>query len=140
MVLSKKSKQLIADELTYVAKNVREVDGISKKLFYFSASFPMIQRVFNIEFDPELVLIHNTLQHTYNFISSRYQGIIKGEEKVIELPTGLFDILADTIQELGDAILNNSKITPALQRIARLGFVTTGNGYYLYQKNLLKLE
>lgn len=140
MLLSKKSKQIIVDELAYVAKNIREVDNIEKKLYYLSASFSVIQRVFNIEYDSELILIHSTIQKAYQEISARYLSITKGDDKVIGLPEGLFDKLADAIQELGDALLNNGNITLALQRVARLGYVSTGNGYYLYQKNLLKLE
>ena len=139
MELSDNSRTIIADEFKYVTKKIREEQDIAQKLYFFSGSYALIQRIFNLEYDSSLILVHDVLQSTYMAINGRLNSIISGEEKVIKLPEELFSSLAKAVDDLGDAILNKRDSSESLQKIATISFVTTGNGYYLYQKGILKI-
>lgn len=139
MALSDNTREIIAQELKYVTRRIREEKDIAQKLYFFSGAYGLIQRIFNLEFDPSLVLIHEVLQRTYMAVNSRVNSIVSGQEKVIKLPEGLFSSLAKAVDELGDAILNKTDNSESLQKIATIAFMMTGNGYYLYQKGILRI-
>ncbi len=139
MELSNNSRTIIAKEFKYVTKKMREEQDVATKLYFFSGTYALIQRIFNLEYDPSLILIHDVLQSTYTSINGRLESIIRGEEKVIKLPEELFSSLAKAVDKLCDAILNNRDSSESLQKIATIAFVATGNGYYLYQKGILKI-
>ncbi len=64
---------------------------------------------------------------------------VKGQEVVIKLPEGLMKALADYTQKLGESIRDDSDIKDALSNIAKLAYISTGNGYYLYKMGKLEL-
>ena len=139
MKLSDDARKKIANEFKYVAKSMREEKDIMQKIYFFSATYAMVQRIFNLEFDPYLVLMHNVLQNTYMTINGVLIAITTGQERAIKIPNILFSSLADATDALGDAILKEKDTTEALQKIATLSFAATGNGYYLCQKGTLKI-
>ncbi len=139
MDISQDSRKTIADEFEYVAKRMKEEQQLPTKLYFFTGSYNILHRIYNLEFDPSLLLIHNVLQSTYEFVSGRLGSIVTGQERVVSIPQGLFDSLADTLKQLGNAIRNNEDFVEPLQRIVMIGYATTGNGYYLYQKGILKI-
>jgi len=96
-------------------------------------------RITSLEFDPSLVLVHDVLQRTYRNIDTRLTAIGSGQERAIKVPEGLFDRLAKHLDELSNAIDNNKDINEPLKKIAVISYVTTGNGYYLYKKGILKI-
>ena len=138
MNLSEVSKKVLLDEFRYVAKRLDEESEIPNKLYVYSGAHSVVFRVLNSEFSPELVLTHNVLQNTYTQINSAFGAIAKGAEKVITIPEGLFDFLAQSLRDLADAVAKNGDITMPLGKIAMAGYATTGNGYYLHQKRILK--
>jgi uncharacterized protein YacL (UPF0231 family) len=139
MKLSFDSKKVIVDELRYVANRVPKEAEITKKVYVYSAAHAVVNRILNIEFQPELVLIHNVLQSTYIQINNTLNNIMTGPERVVTIDAGLFDFLAQSLQDLADVISEDGDITTQLGKIAVAGYATTGNGYYLYQKGILKL-
>ena len=140
MKLSFDNKKTLVDELRYVASGLLKKESeIPTKLYVYSAAHAVVNRVFNIEFDPDLILIHAILQNTYIEIRNAFDNIASGREKVIMIPEGLFNFLAQSLQDLADVIAKDGDVTPHLKKIAIAGYATTGNGYYLYQKGILKL-
>lgn len=139
MKLSDASKKILIDELGYVADRLKKESDIPNKLFVCSAAPAVVYRVLNIEFDPELVLIHNVVQDTYTRIHSTFGNIVAGKERVIMIPEGLFSFLAQSLQDLAHMISEGGDVTIPLGKIAIAGYATAGNGYYLYQKGILKL-
>ena len=75
MILSEEKRTIIINEFNKVHGLMKNTNDISEKLFYFSASYAMVSRVFNIEFDPLLILIHSVLQTTYSNINSFVSSI-----------------------------------------------------------------
>jgi len=139
MAISDNLRKVMADEFRYVAERIREEKDLARKNYFFSAAYAVVYRVFNLEFDSSLVLVHDVLQRTYRNIDTRLTAIGSGQERAIKVPEGLFDRLAKHLDELGNAIDNKKDITEPLRKIAVISYVTTGNGYYLYKKGILKI-
>jgi len=141
MNISNHYKEIIVEELKNVATKMKESNDITDKLYFFSAAFAILDRIFNLEFNPTLVLIHMVLQTAYFTISGRVEALIKGQDKVIKIPMGFFDSLQETILDIANSISKDDKneLFKNLQKIANLSYVTTGNGYYLFQKEMLKI-
>lgn len=139
MKLSNNSRQIIVDEFLYIANRLNGESQITDKIYAYSAAYSVVNRVLNIEFEPTLILMHSVLQTTHAQINNTSGAIAAGAEKVITIPKNLFNYLAQGLQDLVAAISKDGDILTPLERIAIAGYITTGNGYYLYQKGILKL-
>jgi len=139
MVKSDKFKETIIDEIDYVIKKMDESPSAEKKLYYFSAVYAVMQRVFNLEYDPNLVYAHFVTNNTYNYFIERLRAIEKGKEDTIPITEEQFARLTELTKELADNISEKKDITPTLKKLSVLAYSTTGNGYYLLQKGLLKI-
>ena len=139
MQISQKFRELLVDELKIVTKKVRKEEDFKIKNYYFSATYGTISRIFNFDFNPELVLIHTVLNFVYVAVGNLQKRIDRGEEEVIRIPDKFFDKLANLTEELAIAIEKDEKIYEVLQEIAVHIYVLSGNGYYLYQKGVIKI-
>ena len=141
MNISDHYKGLIVNEFRKVAKGMKDANYISQKIYWFSATFGIVNRILNLEFDDTLVCIHIILNATYNLINHRADNIKKSTEAAIDFPQDLFKNLQETILELSDNIEHNNEheIFKNLQKIAKIAYSTTGNGYYLYLQGKLQL-
>ena len=70
---------------------------------------------------------------------TRSDIIILGKDTVIDFPEGFFEKLSECLEELAKNIENNQDTYAVLQKISLLAYISTGNGYYLYQKGILKI-
>lgn len=132
-------RKTIVSEFRYVAEKMREEKQSAQKLYFFSAAYGVVFRIINLEFDPTLVFIHNVLQHTHVTINSMALRIEGKEERVIQIPEKVFESLVEALEELSNKIEIDTDVSPTLQRISNIAYVTTGNGYYLYQKGIPKI-
>jgi hypothetical protein len=139
MKIDENYKARIVNEIKLVVKKMREEQDLRRKTYYFSAVHAEIVRVFNLSYDPELVFIHNVLQDTYQNLRARTDALILGRDVVIPVPEALFLELCNTLEELADKITKNEDLYNTLQKISVLGYTVTGNGYYLYEKGILKI-
>ena len=139
MNISDNFRKTIVSEFRYVAKKMREEEQPSQKLYFFSAAYGVVFRILNLKFDPSLVFIHNILQHTHTIVNTVDIQIARGEERVIQIPEKVFESLTKALEELSDKIEADKDMSPTLQKISNISYVTTGNGYYLYQKGILKI-
>ena len=139
MQISENLRKMIADEFEYVVGKMHASKEPSQKLYFFSAIYGVISRVLNIEYDSTLALIHLVVVTAHSTIDNRYRALGRGEEVGIGMAAGLFDKLTDATKMLGNAIEKNSHPLEALEIIAVIVHSTTGNGYYLYQKGMLKI-
>lgn len=133
-------KQKLVDELRNVASKMHEETDIRKRNFFFSATYGAIFRTFNIDFDPELVLLHNVLNTAYNTANALLERFERGEERIIKIPDKFYDKLTSLTEELAKAIEEDKSVYEIIQQIAVLSYTLTGNGYYLSQKGIIKLE
>lgn len=139
MKLTSKNKEALLKEIKFAAKKMAETEDPKGKLYYFSAVYAIMQRIFNLEFDPELVFIHMVLNTTYSVLQDRLATIESGAEKVVKIPENLFDKLTEATKEIAKKIENNESSYEVLQKFVILGYVVSGNGYYLYEKGMLKI-
>jgi hypothetical protein len=138
MKISDNYRKIIVKEIDYVLKMMDET-GAAEKLYYFTGIHNVISRIFNLEYDTDLIYMHFILQQTYGAFQSRLQSIQKGGDKVVPLTAEHFEKLTLAIKELRTRIKKKEDIDPTLRKFVLLAFSTTGNGWYLLQKGLLKI-
>ena len=138
MKISASMKKVLLDEIEYALTKMKSNPEPSKKLFYFSAIYGCAMRIINIEFDPELAFIHHVTNLAYGQINAAIVAAGK-PAAIVTIPEKVFEKLETAIGELKTKIEKNEKTYTVLEKIANIGYSTTGNGYYQYLKgNLLK--
>ncbi len=141
MNISGNYKKVIAKEFRGIVEKMKGTKNLSEKMYFFSATYGVVSRVFNLEFDPALVFTHFVINAACSTINGRLLALKGGQDNVVQIPEGLFDSLQKVIEKLAENIEtgNEDKLFKNLQKIANIAFTTTGNGYYLYQKGMLKI-
>ncbi|MBI2910007.1 MAG: hypothetical protein HYX92_20390 [Chloroflexi bacterium] len=139
MNISEQLRKLLVDEIRFVVQKMKASPDAGTKSYFFSAVHGAANRVSNIEFDPEVAFINFVLNSAFQNINARIAAMAQRQETGIGVPEGLFDKLEDALEDLRGRIERDEKTYPALERIATLAFTTTGNGYYLYSKGVIKV-
>jgi len=137
MQISDNFRKLIAQEIDYVVSKMDKANDASRKLYYFSGVQGAVNRVFNLEYDPELIFIHVVLSQTYSAFSQRLQALKQGDD-MVPLSEEQFGRLSEFTKELGKRIKANKDTDDVLKKFVLLSYSTTGNGYYLLDKGILK--
>jgi len=135
MKISELHKKKLVSEIEFVVEKMKSEEDPQKKIYYFSALHGALARIFNIEFDSDLVFAHMVTNATYNTFNLR----LLTPDKIIEIPPEIFEKLTEVTEEFKNAIEKNKNLYEVLKKFVLLGFVTSGNGYYLYQRKLLKI-
>jgi len=128
----------LVNEIRFVADRIRIEKDPRTKLYYYSGIYGEMLRIFNFHFDPQLLFCHNVLNYTYQGMKSRADIIVMGKDTLIDFPDGFFDKLCEYLERLASDIETNHDLYPTLQAISCLAYITTGNGYYLFQKGILR--
>lgn len=138
--ISETYKTILADELALVREKMNDEPDPRKKIYYFSAAYAMVQRIFNMdsEVDQQLVFIHTVLASSYITIKDRVNLIVAGD-RLITLPEDFFDKISIYLQQLEEKIRTNEDTYTVLEKIAVLSYIAEGNGHYLVQKGRLGL-
>ena len=97
-------------------------------------------RLLNINFDSHLLFAHNVLHAAFGTMRGRADAIVLARDVVINFPPGFFEKLSSLLDELAIVIEQNGELYKILQDIFNLAYITTGNGYYLFQKGIIKLK
>ena len=142
MKISNDSKEIIVKEFEKVLEVMSNTKDHKEKLYYFSATYAMVSRVLNIEYDDMLIFIHSVLLNSYSNINSFFNNIISNKDTFYSIPKNYFDILENALRDLTRAIDQNDElvINNILKRFSLIGYITTGNGNYLYKKGMLRIE
>ena len=138
MKISKKMKDEIVKEIEHVVCEMKKNDDPFKILSYFSGIHGLMNRVFNIEYDPELVFMHHVLSTVHTGFINRMDSIRKGDPVII-LDESYFKKLISLCINLKDKIAEDGNVDNTLKKFIVLLYATTGNGYYLKNKGLLKI-
>jgi hypothetical protein len=139
MNISEESRNMIVKEIDYIASKMQKAATPEEKLYYFSATYGLINRVVNFEYDDELIFLHFVLQQAYMALQQRLVALTKGGDSIIPLTEKHFDKLLKTTKELGKKIKQGEEITGTLKEFVILAYTTTGNGYYLLGKGIIKI-
>lgn len=132
-------KNLIVDEMEFAIRKMNKTQDGLEKMFYFSAVFGVLHRVYNTEFNPELLYIHFILRATHEGFQNRLNAIIKGGDTSVKLSDAHFDKLSALSKELCSKIKKAQEVNETLKKFVNLTYSTTGNGYYLLEKGWLKI-
>lgn len=133
--------RLVSEFRLAVAK-MAEAEAPQQYIFYYSIFFGELVRVLNWHWDETLALIWSNVQHAHQAITSRVNATAQGDI-VVALSKEFFDAVTQTSTALVDYIEKNgdeAELCHILGRLAELTYATTGNGYYLLQKGVIKLE
>jgi len=139
MNLSPDMQKRFTDEVHFIVKSMKDTNTPAEKLYFFSAGYAMAQRIINFEYEPELTFIQQVLQLVYNMVYARLGAISVRQEAGISIPESLFNRLEEVLEEMVDRIEQGAETYPALQKLVNLAYSTTGNGYYLYLKGMIKV-
>jgi len=135
MKLSEENKKKLINEIRFVIDQMKKQEDPEAKLYYFSAIYGIMPRIFNIDFNDDLIFAHFVISSAYNNINQR----LKNPDKAIKIPDELYDKLIEAAEELLTVIEKDKNLYNVLKKFTLLGYVTIGNGYYLYKKGLLKI-
>lgn len=138
MNINTEHRRILVEEFRYVTNRMREAKLAEQKLYQFSATFGAVSRIFNLQYDPQLIFMHLILNNAHSNFNARIQAI-KGGDPVVELSDEYFDALTNCVEALASQIEKDEDTYKTLERIALLTFLTTGNGFYLFQKGILRI-
>lgn len=139
MNIKENGREIITNEIDYALKRMEKTENPEEKLYFFSATYAMIQRVFNIQYDPELIYAHFILSETYKALQGRIKLIEQGRDRLIPLTEEHFTTLCNLTKELVQKMKDEKDIDKILKKFVLLTYSTSGNGYYLHEKGLLKI-
>ena len=129
----------IAAEFRFAADKMAGTPDLGEKLYLFSAFFGELNRALNQFWTPELGLAHLVLREVHQLISGRLNMPTPGTRVPPELPEALDRVAAGLATLFEDERIDEVKLYQVLARAAELGYVATGNGYYLYLKGQISL-
>ena len=140
MKISEVSKKIIVDEFSKILDLMNSTSNVNEKLFYFSATYGMVSRILNIDYDSLLILIHSVLTSTHASINSLLNSIANNSITFFSIPKNYFEMIEENLKEITLAIdkNNETKIYKALENFSVLAYISIGNGNYLYKKGIIK--
>ncbi|NOY08478.1 MAG: hypothetical protein GXP33_06525 [Spirochaetes bacterium] len=134
-------RKMIIEELESIEKLCKEASAFEDKLYFFSGSFGILNRIMNFYTDPTLIFMHQVLQTTHQAFFQRINtktipGVIYNT-----IPESFIDSLFLYLSELRAAFEENdqNKIWQVLEKFSVLTYATTGNGFFLYLRGKLKI-
>lgn len=130
---------MILKEFNDVEKLCNEANLIEDKLYLFSASYGILNRVMNIFCDPILVFMHQILQAAHQAFAQRLATPKIPATVANSLPDEMIKALFSYLTELRLAFekKDENNIREVLEKFANLTYATSGNGFYLYLREKL---
>ncbi len=140
MQLAKEERERLVQELRFAVEKMQVVPDHFSKLYFFSAAYGEIGRILNVTWDAELGLLHLVLQATYSTVNARFQAISSRRDLGVKIPDKFLEVLTVATSDLADMIQESrdDELPRILARFGELAYMTTGNGYYLYVKGLIR--
>jgi len=135
MEISKSHKERLLGEIRFIRDKMKGEKDLRTKAFYYTGIFEELMRLNNMEYHPQLVLMHLILSTTYNTIFARISAVMAGDT-TIPMPTDFFDNLDIQLAKLENNIENDEDTYTVLEKIVSLTYLLTGNGFYLSQKGV----
>jgi hypothetical protein len=139
MKISKALKKHLITEILFALGQMKAKENPVEKIFFFSAVYGEMFRILNMEYDQELCLLHQVCQGAYQAINTRLIALATRQDPGITFMPDFFGQLEKSLEELTVNIDEDKDIYSSILKIVNLSYSTTGNGYYLYLKGMLKL-
>jgi hypothetical protein len=139
MKISETNRKALAKELRFVAEKLANGTPLAEQVWYLSATFAMTNRILNLEYDTELLLLDTVFSQLWGNLNSRHMAIKAGDTTII-FPEDLFSRLGVLLHKLADRVDNNKELFDLIPSLVPYGYVSTGNGYYLWKKKVMRLD
>jgi hypothetical protein len=139
MKLSKHNKGILVKEIRTASEFMSNASNAQQKMFFFSAVFAIANRIMNLEFDSELGFIHHVINAAYNTVNTNLIVASQGQS-MITIPDAVFDKLEKSLVDLATYIEEGKPTYPILEQISNVAYCTSGNGFYLILKGMIKLD
>jgi hypothetical protein len=139
MKLSEDLKDLLVKEIDFAVKKMEETKEPMELLYYFSAIPGAINRIFNIEYDPDLVYAHFILKAAHENFIQRLKAFTHGGDTSFMISDDQFERLVSLSKDLLRNFRKDKDIDDVLKKLTILLYSTSGNGNYLMQKGWLKI-
>jgi len=131
-------KQLIIKELEFVLQKMNQSTSVEDKIYYFSAIQGMLHRVMNLEYTDDLLVSFFVTNETHQSFQQRLIGIRQGDT-VVKLSEHQMKRLIEITENFLEAVRKHDNLDTVLKQYIILSYTTTGNGYYLMEKGVLKI-
>jgi hypothetical protein len=131
-------KKVIIKELEYVLQKMTESNSVDDKIYYFSAIQGVLHRVMNLEYTNNLLFAHFITNEVLKSLLQRNTGIKQGDT-VVKLTEQHWIRLIEITKDFLDRIKDDDSLDSVLKQYVTLLYSTTGNGYYLMEKGILKI-
>ncbi len=131
----------IIEEFNLTHEQMTKSQSAGDKLYFFSATFGIVNRIMNFEPDEILIFIHQVLSLTHQNMQSRLNAQ-KPNMITSSVPQLFFDKLDRLLVQLTNDIKANDddKILKTLVQFSVFSYILTGNGFYLMLKDKLSLD
>ncbi len=110
---------------------MRGTNDPSAKLYYYSAIYGMLERVFNIHYDEDLIFMWLVFNTTHRMIDQFLAGVVR---YTWTLDPQLFQEIDDALAQIGEILSVNGDPYLPLRRLTTIAYSATGNGNYLKEK------
>jgi len=137
-IASGKYKDIIVKEFEFVINKINQSPTIEEKLYYFSAVQGVLNRILNLEYTEELLLMYYVTNETLKMFQQRHAGFKAGDIAIRVTDEQLLR-LSEVTKEFLETIRNDGNVDEVLRKYVVLLYSTTGNGYYLMEKGVLKI-
>jgi hypothetical protein len=137
-IASEKYKDIIVKELEFVINKINQSPTIEEKLYYFSAVQGVLNRILNLEYTEELLLAFYITNETLKMFHQRFASFQAGDKSINLTDEQMLRLSQITVEFL-ETIRNDENIEEVLKKYVVLLYSTTGNGYYLMEKGVLKI-
>lgn len=129
-------RNYLVEECRAVSENMKNGTQMDR-LYYFSAVFGAAQRVINIEGSADTLHLYVISNWTHTALNNRLLAEQNGMPMTPVLPDGALEELAELVGELGTRIEHEKSYTDLLSAMCRLGYIASGNGFYLLERGKL---
>ena len=141
MQLTDELRARISTEFRYAADRMRSADDPHVKLYYYSALFGEVTRILNLNWDRELALTHTVLSATHSQVAGMAHNISAGRERAVRLSAEHIEALTNAASDLASYFEKSgtdSELYSLLGRISEIGYASTGNGWYLLERGIIR--
>ena len=141
MDISKTNHDLLLKEFADIIELIDNSENLEDKLYFFSASYGILNRIMNLESDATLIFMHQILQNCFQSITQRLTAKTK-QNISSDVPQEMIVQFFSLFKELKIAfgIKDKIRIWEILQRFSNLSYAMSGNGYYMYLRNKITFE
>ena len=131
-------KHIIIKELEFILNKMTQSNSIDDKVYYFSGVQGLLNRVLNLAYTDDLLFAYSVTNAAHQMFQQRIMSLKQGET-VVKVTEQQIARLIDITKDFLEAIIGDGDLDAVLKQYAILSYSTTGNGYYLMEKGILKI-